>query len=90
MKTVTAKEIEDYLTNRLGGISVIDIHIEFPNDLQAFHIEGENDYYLLQDAQKMYHLLDGKREEKLVGEDPEKFLAHVIQLITNEDTTVTY
>ncbi|MFV0559404.1 MAG: hypothetical protein ACK5NA_01635 [Enterococcus sp.] len=89
MAKFTIKEVEDYLTSRLGGISVIDINIEYPDKQQAFHVEGENEYFLFEEQDNSYHLFDGAKKEKLSGTDVEDFLSHCVHIIANEEDTTT-
>ncbi|MGM0238811.1 hypothetical protein [Enterococcus sp. AZ103] len=87
MKKFTLKQVEDYLTNRISGITVIDVSIEFPAKQAAFQIEGEYVYYLFEDQNGVYSLTDGKQETKVV-EEPEQteaqFLNEVIRIILDE------
>ena len=41
------QQTEDYLTNKVSGITVMDIkYLEYPDAKEVLYIEGELDYYV--------------------------------------------
>lgn len=92
MAAFTLKEVEDYLTERISGITIIDISVEFPAETAVFHIEGELEYYLFAHPDGTYALTDGQKQvKKSSQEDPEnilseeQFLNEVVKIIVEEE-----
>lgn len=88
MGTMTVTAVEDYLTSRVSGITVIDVTVEYPDKKAAFEIEGEQNYYLVTDADDRMHFTDGRLSEKLVQDEAlpvAEFLDQVIKIIVSEE-----
>ncbi|MCI1903174.1 hypothetical protein QUW13_04555 [Enterococcus hirae] len=89
MKSLSEKYIEDYLTSKIVGITVIDVDIDFPQYENAFHVEGEKDYYLFENNDNHFIFTDGKFNEKYREEenDLDRFFQKVVATITQEEDT---
>ncbi len=89
MSDLSVQELEDYFTSKLAGITVVDEKIEFPNEKKALYIEGEKDYYLMEDENQDYLLKDSQGVIRLQkGEDSlQTFLQNVLHLILGEEAT---
>ena len=92
MKEFTIKEVEDYLTQRVSGITVINAGVEFPDRKEAFHVEGEKDYYVFANNDGTYEFTDGSKTDKITNHDEdgnvlseEDFLDKVIKIIVEEE-----
>lgn len=87
MKELSVKELEDYFTSKLAGITVVNRKIEFPEAKLALNIEGEKNYFLIEDAKDNLFLQDGDGNVRLSMENEklDTFLQHVLQLILDEE-----
>lgn len=88
MQDLSCKEVEEYLISRLSGITVVNILVEFPSKQKALHVEGENDYYIFQEQNGCYHLIDARRQKKLCDSDPQLFMKQLVQIILEEEENV--
>lgn len=89
---LTIKQTEDYLTNKISGITVMDVSIEYPDAKEVLYIEGELDYYVFIRADETYQFTDGQKNVKLNSqENPDKplseedFLERVVKIILSEE-----
>lgn len=92
MTDLSVQDLEDYLTGKLSGITVIDEKIEFPQDAKALYIEGEKDYYLEEDDQLNYVLKDGSGQVKLAQAESNlaTFLQNVVHIIGEEENEIVF
>ncbi|MGX7198387.1 hypothetical protein [Enterococcus nangangensis] len=92
MTDLSVQDLEDYLTGKLSGITVIDEKIEFPQDAKALYIEGEKDYYLEEDDQLNYVLKDGSGQVKLAQAESNlaTFLQNVVHIIAEEENEIVF
>ncbi|WP_071131158.1 hypothetical protein [Enterococcus timonensis] len=88
MKEFTVVELEDYFTSKLSGITIVNKVIEFPDEAKALYIEGEKDYYLLENKAGQYRFTDGNLKVIAAMEDSlESFLANIVRHITDDEAT---
>lgn len=89
MKDLTVAELEDYFTGKLAGITVVNRQIEFPKAKKALNIEGEKNYFLIQDETGNYTLQDDEGKARLILEDEglSTFLQHIVELIAEEEAS---
>lgn len=86
MKDLTVKELEDYFTSKLAGITVVDRKIEFPKEKKAINIEGEKNYFLVQAQDGTYTLQDENGKVRLASKEGlGAFLQQIVSLITEEE-----
>lgn len=92
MTDLSVQDLEDFLTGKLSGITVIDEKIEFPQDAKALYIEGEKDYYLEEDDQLNYVLKDGSGQVKLAQAESNlaTFLQNVVHIIAEEENEIVF
>lgn len=92
MTDLSVQDLEDYLTGKLSGITVIDEKIEFPQDAKALYIEGEKDYHLEEDDQLNYVLKDGSGQVKLAQAESNlaTFLQNVVHIIAEEENEIVF
>ncbi|WP_303754040.1 hypothetical protein [Enterococcus sp. S86.2] len=89
---LTIKQAEDYLTNRVSGITVMDVTVEYPDQKEVLYIEGEKDYFFFISADDTYRFTDGQKNEKAFShedsENPmteEEFLDKMVRVILSEE-----
>lgn len=89
---LTMKQAEDYLTNHVSGITVMDVTVEYPEEKEVLYIEGEKDYFFFISPKDTYRFTDGQKHEKAFShEDPEnpmteeEFLDKMVRVILAEE-----
>jgi hypothetical protein len=88
---MTLQTIEDTLTKQVAGITVKNVSIEYPDKTAVLEIEGENDYYIIEND-GVFSFTDGTKKEKITSRpetgpelDEHTFLEHVIKQIISEE-----
>lgn len=89
---LTIKQAEDYLTNHVSGITVMDITVEYPDKKEVLYIEGEKDYYFFINLDNTYLFTDGQKNEKAFSHGDsenlmteEEFLDKMVRVILAEE-----